>query len=215
MVLYGRFSRPRGSQNGGHSHIGLFPAGPFRLEPMSRPKLIAAVVGVLVVLAGIWYFARGRSAPPVIELLDAQPVEKRSFPDGHAGFTVETVTIDGQAKRCLLARPFARLIYQVTVPSDGWLEAAFALKPEAWTQATDGAQFRIGIAEGRTYDELLRQVVVPARGDRRWFTVRLDLSAYQGHTVRLIFNTDPGPPGSKNAAFDETVWCEPRITSHR
>ena len=77
------------------------------------------------------------------------------------------VTIDGQAKRSILARPAARIIYTVTVPADAWLETSFALTPEVWSKPTDGAQFRIGVSEGRTYDELLRQIVVPARGDTR------------------------------------------------
>jgi hypothetical protein len=89
------------------------------------------------------------------------------------------------------------------------------MKPEVWSQPTDGAQFRIGIAEGRTYDELLRQVIRPSRGDRRWFPVRLDLSAYEGHTVSVILNTDPGPPGDRNTEFDEAVWGEPRISTRR
>ena len=61
-----------------------------------------------------------------------------------------------------------------------------------------GAQFRIGVAEGRTYEEILKQYVNPKRGDRRWFSARLDLAAYEGRQVKLIFNTDPGPEDRKS-----------------
>lgn len=183
---------------------------------MSRPKLIALVIAVLLVAVAAWYMTRAAPPQTVVDLVAAfsnPKTEKRT--NRSDAFAVETVTIDGQAKRSIVARPLARIIYTVTVPPDGWLETSFALKPETWTQATDGAQFRIGVSEGRTYDELLRQVVDPRRGDRRWFTARLDLSAYEGRVVKVIFNTDPGPPGDANVEFDEPVWGEPRIYSKR
>ena len=38
---------------------------------------------------------------------------------------------------------------------------------------------------------------------------------WQGRTVKVIFNTDPGPPGASNVAFDEAVWGAPRIYAKR
>ncbi len=101
------------------------------------------------------------------------------------------------------------------MPQDAWLEVSFAMKPETWDQPGDGAQFRIGISDGRTYEEVVRQYVNPKRGDRRWFSVRQDLSAYEGRQVKLIFNTDPGPPEGRDNANDLAVWAEPRVYSKR
>ena len=89
------------------------------------------------------------------------------------------------------------------------------MKPESWDQPGDGAQFRVGVSEGRDYEELLRQYVNPKRGDRRWFSTRLDLSAYEGRQVKLIFNTDPGPTGKATTQNDLAVWGEPRVYSKR
>jgi hypothetical protein len=180
---------------------------------MSRTRLLLVIV-VLVLVAGVAiFFSRRGPAESAIDLVamfaDTTRTERRSNHDN--AFATETVTIDGQAKPSIVARPAARIIYTVAVPADAWLETSFALKPEVWQQKTDGAQFRIGVSEGRTYDELLRQVVVPSRGDTRWFTARLDLSVYAGRTVKVIFNTDPGPPGSRSVDFDEAVWGAPRI----
>jgi hypothetical protein len=183
---------------------------------MSRSKLLAALAVLVAVAAAAWYFTRSAPSATTLDLvaLFSDPkTEKRTNHD-HA-FGTETVTIDGQAKPSILARPAARIIYTVAVPADAWLETSFALKPDSWTKPTDGAQFRIGISEGHTYDELLRQVVVPSRGDTRWFTARLDLSAYEGRTVKVILNTDPGPPGADNVDFDEAVWGAPRIYANR
>jgi hypothetical protein len=178
---------------------------------MSRSRVLL-VVAVLILVAGVIFFTKRRPPESVVDLVTmfADPkVERRTNHDN--AFGTETVTIDGQAKASIVARPSARIIYTLAIPTDAWLETSFGLKPEVWQKPTDGAQFRIGIAEGRTYDELLRQLVVPSRGDTRWFTARLDLSAYAGRTVKVIFNTDPGPPGTGHTDFDEAVWGEPRI----
>ncbi len=178
---------------------------------MSRSRLLLVLVVLVAVAGAAWYFTRRGPAESAIDLVArfADPkTERRSNREN--AFGTESVTIDGQAKASILARPTSRIIYTLRVPYDAWLETSFAIKPDAWSR-TDGAQFRIGVSEGRTYDELLRQAVVPSRGDTRWFTARLDLSAYAGQTVKVIFNTDPGPPRSKNAEFDEAVWGAPRI----
>ena len=186
---------------------------------MSRSRWIVALsVAALVVIAAFVWYAR-REAPPaqVIDLIALLPsAEKRSNQEaGPDAIVVEQVTIEGATKPSIVARPFTRLIYTVTVPPDAWLETSFGLKPEVWDQPGDGAQFRVGISDGPTYDELLRQYVNPKRGDRRWFTARLDLSAYEGRPIKVILNTDPGPPGKGDRTNDEAVWAAPRIYSQR
>ena len=184
---------------------------------MSGSKLIPAVLGVLalaIVIGGlVWYLGSSRSGGAAMDLLEGvKPVDQRSHPQGHGGFTIESVSIDGQAKKCMLARPYSRITYQVTVPADGLLETTFAIKPDAWSQGTDGAQFRVGVSEGRSTTSCC--VKCPASGRRSALVPRATRSVgYQGHTVKLIFNTDPGPPGSTNADHDEAVWCESRIVS--
>ena len=91
----------------------------------------------------------------------------------------------------------------------------FAMRPDSWPLSGDGAQFRVGVSEGRTYDEVLRQFVNPKEGGQKWFSAHLDLSAYAGREVRIIFNTDPGPKGGGDARNDLAVWGEPHIYSRR
>jgi hypothetical protein len=179
------------------------------------------ILGVLVVAAllAFWYLTRGSSVDNEIDLIarlaTLAPDDRRSTVQEPDQFSVGETTVDGTARRTILARPHSRLIYTVTVPPDAWLEVAFAMKPESWDQPGDGAQFRVGVSDGRTYEELLRQYVNPKRGDRRWFSVRLDLSAYEGREVKLIFNTDPGPPEGRDTANDLAVWADPRVYSKR
>ncbi len=151
-----------------------------------------------------------------VDLLDQlDAAEKRTNVETGPQFVTESVTIDNVAKRAVIARTHSRIIYSVTVPRDAWFEVAFAMKPESWDQPGDGAQFRVGVSDGRVYEELLRQYINPKRGDRRWFSARLDLSAYEGRQVKLILNTDPGPPKGFDRENDLAVWAEPRIYSKR
>jgi hypothetical protein len=170
-----------------------------------------------VVLAAMLGSACGGSVENEVSLVATLgEAEKRTNVEGAGQWEVGPVTIDGTSRQSILAKPHSRLIYKITVPHDAWLETAYALKPESWDQPGDGAQFRVGVSDGRVYDELLRQYVNPKRGDRRWFTARLDLSAYEGRQVTVIFNTDPGPPGAaSDANNDLAVWGEPRIYSKR
>lgn len=175
-------------------------------------------LGTVICLAalGLWYVTRESVVDHEMDLLAKLPeAERRTNVEDAAQFVVEPVTVDGVTRRAVLARPHSRLIYAVVVPIDAWLETAFAMKPDSWDMPGDGAQFRIGISDGRLYEEVLRQYVNPKRGDRRWFSVRLDLSAYEGREVKLIFNTDPGPPGGTDSANDLAVWAEPRVYSKR
>ena len=176
-----------------------------------RATLPAAVV-VTVLAAGCGGGVQNETS--LVPLLGE--AEKRTNVEDQPQFVVESVTIDGTTRPSILARPHSRLIYKITVPPDAWLETAFAMKPETWDQPGDGAQFRVGVSDGRIYDELLRQYVNPKRGDRRWFSARLDLSAYEGRQVEVIFNTDPGPPGATSSRDNDlAVWGEPRIYSKR
>lgn len=180
----------------------------------SRWRLLGLVVAVTAF--GLWQVMSRSGAENQIDLLAKLPeADKRTNVVEGPQFVVETVTIDGETKRTVLARTTSRLILPLTITRDAWFDVSFAMKPETWDQPGDGAQFRVGVSDGRVYEELLKQYVNPKRGDRRWFSVRLDLSAYEGRQVKVIFNTDPGPPEGRDGANDLAVWAEPRIYSKR
>jgi hypothetical protein len=176
------------------------------------PGLAGLIVSAAVMIAA----AACSNVDNEVDLLSQiDTAEKRTNIETGPQFVLETVAIDNVSKRAVLARPASRLIYSITVPRDAWFEVAFAMKPETWDQPGDGAQFRVGVSDGRVYEELLKQYINPKRGDRRWFSARLDLSAYEGRQVKLILNTDPGPPQGRDRENDLAVWAEPRIYSKR
>jgi len=180
---------------------------------------IRLIVGLAAVLAvvGWWYYSHKTIKDRAVDLIAELPnAEKRSNPDPAASnFQVADVTIDGVTRKAILAKPFARIIYVVRVPPDAWLDVDFAMRPDSWPLPGDGAQFRVGVSQGRTYDEVLRQYVNPKNCGQRWFSAHLDLSAYEGREVRIVLNTDPGPLGGGDARNDFAVWAEPHIYSRR
>ncbi len=182
-----------------------------------RGRLIAmAVITAAVVVAVVLVVRRSATPPGQIDLIDLFPeAEKRaSLRSLELTFSLEDVTIGGVTKHCIFATPPARIIYTVQVPAHAWLETSFGMRPDSWDKPeSNGAQFRVGVSSGQRYDELLRQYVNPTGrpDDRRWQSSRIDLSAYSGQTVKLIFNTDAGPGHDGNTAWDFSVWGAPVI----
>jgi len=191
---------------------------------VKNPKTVAAVavVVILVILGSVWMMRRGQGNEGLDLTSDAmmQAATKKvgGAPptDGGTPFEVKDVTIGGQAHRAIYAPPHSRLTYRIDVPRRGVLTVLFGLREDAWPKETDGAQFRIGVSDGRTYEEYLREYINPKANerDRRWFDAVIDLSAYEGQQVDVILSTDPGPPkGPHTAVADYAVWAAPQIVA--
>lgn len=178
----------------------------------------------VVVVAAVGYYLWRHSGDEVVALDLVELAAGPTFefrPGERKGelFKAGPETVAGETKTSLFSHASSRLIFSdVTVPDDGRLRAFIAVKESAWTQdASDGVLFRFGVDAGR-YEELLNQHVDPRHNanDRGWLPVDIDLSAYAGQKVKLIFNTNtsvPAPGNPDNGAFDHSVWGEPAIIS--
>ena len=176
---------------------------------------IVALVLALVAVAAYWLSTRHSPAPPVVDLIQLFPTsETRSSEPREKVFHVLDLKIGDEQKRAIEVPAPSRIYFKVRVPEDGWLRTSLALKPEAWDKEGDGVLFRIGMWDGKIYDELLNQVVNPysVPGDRRWLSVVLDLSAYGGEEMDVLFNTNPSPPRKpEDRRNDLAVWGAPEI----
>lgn len=181
---------------------------------MKRSYLIAAVV-VIALVAIWWVYRRGGGPAVAVDLVAQFPsADKRSSGALDQAFGVMDVSIKGETKRAVYIHPTSRLTYKIVVPEDGKLRAWLALKEETWDKQSDGVLFRIGVSDGREYEELVNQHVDPVNNpsDRRWVPVDVDLSAYAGQAVELIINTNSSPKGrGDNPAYDWAVIGDPAI----
>jgi hypothetical protein len=181
---------------------------------MKRSYLIVAAI-LVVLAAGWWVYKRNKGADVAIDLVAQFPAaEKRSNGALELVFAIQDVAIKGETRHSVYMHPTSRLIYKITVPHDGWFRAWLGVKEEAWDKQSDGVLFRVGIADGRDYDELVNQHVDPANNpsDRRWVPVTADLSAYAGQQVDLVINTNSSIQGhGDNPAWDFAVIGDPAI----
>jgi len=175
--------------------------------------VLAAVVVIVLLVVGWWLFKRSSGGEP-IDLVAAFPTaEKRPSADI---FTTAPATLNGETKQAIAIQPSVgtRITYKLKVPDDAWLRVAVGLKPEAWDKQGDGVLFRVLVSDGRTSDPLFSQHVNPfaSPGDRRWIPVYVDMSAYAGEDVQVIFLTNSSPAGQgENHENDFALWGAPEI----
>lgn len=184
---------------------------------LKNTKLVAGVIvlAVLVVIVAIWNARRGGNTVTIDLLSQLGDAQKRSTwtQTTETLFGVKDVTIAGQTHKAIFAPPFSRIKFKIEVPRRGVLEVFYALREDAWTADGDGAHFRIGVSDGRTYEEYLKETINPKarERDRKWLPATIDLSAYEGQMVELVFNTDPGPPDNRDSRNDFCLWADPKI----
>ena len=133
-----------------------------------------------------------------VDLIDAVPdgAEKRPRPEV---FTVEDVTIAGVSHKAIVAK---RAEPRRLARHGAGRRVAEGQPRHARTELDDAGRRRalqIVVTNGETSEELLNWCTsIRSRqpGDRQWKDLTLDLSAYAGETVDLIFNTysEPDPP---------------------
>lgn len=178
----------------------------------NRAVLIAVVV--VVVLVAAWFLVRRGGSGGGLDLVQQfDAAQKRPAAEL---FAVEDVTVGGESKKGISVKPTVgtRLTFKVRIPDDGWLSVAVGMKPESWTVEGDGVKFHVGVSDGRAYEPLFEQHVNPFanEGDRKWIPVMVDLSAYAGEEIDLIFNTNSSMPNQgDDQRGDMPVWGQPQI----
>lgn len=179
---------------------------------MKGNRAAAAAVIAVVLLLGAWWLFRGGNAASTIALVEQLDAATKA--PASAKYEVIDADLNGEVRRAITADPPTRLTFKVQVPDDGWLKVAVGMKPEAWTQEGDGVLFFVGVSDGRTFEQLVEQYVNPFGnpGDRKWIPVWVDLSAYAGETIDLIFNTRNSRPGAPDdPRNDLALWGAPEI----
>ena len=178
---------------------------------MKGNRAVLAVAAAVVLLGlGWWLFSRGPRVAAIDLVGQLEAAEKR--PQGGT-FEVVDADLNGETRRAIHTPPPTRITWKVRVPDDAWLNVAVGLKPEAWEAEGNGVLFLVGVSDGHTFDPLFTQHVNPFGnpGDRKWIPVWVDLSAYAGEEIDVIFNTRSGPPGQDDPRNDHALWGAPEI----
>jgi hypothetical protein len=175
--------------------------------------IITAVVVVLVLVLG-WYMLRRSGSSGAIDLLTQFDQAKKA--PASETFPIIHATLGSETKKAIAPPGVAgtRITWKVRVPDDGWLRVNLGLKPEAWQKPGDGVLFMVLVSDGKASDQLFTQHVDPFNNaaDRRWIPVMVDLSAYGGEQVDLMFNTYASPPKMPgNMDNDMPLWGAPEI----
>jgi hypothetical protein len=176
------------------------------------------VAALIVAGVGGYLYLQSGGDDGSVDLVEAfRGAEKRTSINPAAAFSMDPQTITGETKPSIYAHPPSRIIYHdIKIPPRARLELFLAIKEEVWPKGTDGVYFRVGVAHQGAYRDLLTRHVDPFRvaADRAWIPVSIDLSAYAGQTVNVIFNTHESMPGvTPHGMYDYAVFGAPRIVS--
>jgi hypothetical protein len=173
--------------------------------------VITAIVVVVLIAAGWWLFGR-RGMAESVDLLATFPQAKKQ--PAETQLQVIDATLNGETKRAIASDGATRITWRVRIPDDAWLRVDVGMKPEVWDAQGEGAYFFIIMSDGRTSEQVFSQHVHPLanEADRKWMPAFVDLSAYAGEEMEVIFNVRAGAGGtSGNYANILALWGAPAI----
>lgn len=174
--------------------------------------IVTAIVVVVLAAAAWWLFGRG-SRGSGVDLIAQLPQAVKN--PASQTFEVIDADLNGETKKAIATGEGpSRIIWKLRVPDDAWLNVSVGMRPESWEKESEGGYFYVGVSDGRNYEQLFTQHVHPFanKGDRKWIPVFVDLSAYAGEEMEIIFNTRSGREGkSENYTNLLPLWGEPQI----
>ena len=157
--------------------------------------------------------ARMRMAYDFIERV-AEAERTSPTPEGET-IGVGTWIVEGVSRRVLYQQPAlsgaSRIAYSLRIERGAMLAFDVATAPESWTQPGDGVTFAVYVDSERGTRQLFSTYIDPKHNDadRRWHSYAIDVSAYGGQVVTLIFETTTGPAGDPR--YDWAAWGGTRL----
>lgn len=155
--------------------------------------------------------------PPSIDLLAELPrAERRAPGEVDQRIRPDVVGAGGNSRMALVMLAPARVIWSVRLPTRPRIHTAVALAPDPGGSMGGGVTARVGISDGRSYDQpFLLKVTPDPSGAVVWRDVDIDLGTYAGWqwslfyrpsetTWRINFSADLAPGGT-------LAWARPSI----
>lgn len=173
--------------------------------------VLTAIVVVVLIVVGWWLFSRGGGGGAV-DLIEQFPTAEKRPAEGK--FEIVDIALNGETKKAISTVAPTRVKWKVRIPDDAWLSVSLGVHPETWSKEGDGVYFYVGVSDGKLYEDLFTQHVHPQanQGDRKWIPLMVDLSAYAGEEMEIIFNAVNSRPGQANdPRNDLALWGAPQI----
>jgi hypothetical protein len=155
--------------------------------------------------------------PPSIDLVAELPrAERRAAGDIDAAIRPDVVGVGSNSRLAIVMHAPARVIWSLRLPARPHILTAVAIAPEPDGSLGSGVTARMGISDGRTYDQpFLLKLTPDPSGAVVWQNVDIDLHEYAGWqwsffyrpsetTWRINFSADLSPGGT-------LAWARPSI----
>ena len=182
---------------------------------------LALVVLPLAAAEMVWLYdlvsadrlARMETAYDFVERLD-KAGRTSPAPEGET-IEARVWVIDEVPRRVLYQHPAfsgaSRLAYTVWISKGDVLAFDVATAPQSWEQPGDGVAFAIYVESGQGAQQVFSTYIDPKQDEtaRCWHPYAIDLSAYTGQAVTIIFETGTGPAGDYR--YDWAGWGAPRV----
>jgi len=154
------------------------------------------------------------SETPLLSLLGTAQQYPHSPTQPNDYIRVEPVDMGQGAVAALYEHPTSQVVFALHLTQPFVFDTAIGLLPEVWDKS-DGVTFQVVVSEGRQARTLVERHIEPRRNqaERGWVPVRVELTRYQGKTIKLLLGTQPGP--ANQAAYDWAVWKDPRLVPLR
>jgi hypothetical protein len=193
------------------------------VRQISRAYPTGSCVAVLAALAVLAARCGGPQAADIDLLRELPHAEQHAVASGpDAGVRADEMVVGAAGIRqpVLITQTPARVIWPLRLPRHAALRSSLALVPDTRGVIGPGVTVRIGISDGRLYEQLTKFAVTsPASGVVTWRPLEVDLSGYAGWQWslfyrpseilwRLAFSVDATPGGT-------LAWAAPVIDGRK
>jgi hypothetical protein len=156
------------------------------------------------------------------DFLQALPQAQIRPADQPAVVRVVDAHLNGEVKRSLSASVPSRVVFTLQIPGAAVFAASLGVDASGSHSDDEGVTFRLGISDGRTYEQLLDRSIL-ARDGEEWVPARVDLARYAGWqwslfyhpssiTWQIVLNTYSAGSGAEHL---RGLWATPRIEGRK
>ena len=126
---------------------------------------------------------------------------------------IDQFSVNGVTRKVLFMHPNSRAAYSLQLPNSDTLLLHFdvSLAPDSWSLEGDGVEFLITVISSNKEDKVFDLYLDPKNKevDRRWVEDSIDLRAFAGQHIQIVFETRCGP--ANDLRYDWAGWGEPQI----